>query len=190
MIYQRNSLSRLCITQAAFEGLLFRLRVFLPVLDLVQAFGFKKNATEHHWAGYRTHISTQHTRMSDQRRREVCYNFYYMERTNRMKGDPWSFRQSGIYQQVYPDSGVSSWIILQPPNGMIANIKEASEIPIEEANDVAKQTGVGLRLHVSFITLMATSWAEYVEHLQCQLSDLVSLREPPRLSCAVSQPAF
>lgn len=190
MIYQRNSLSRLCITRNAFEALLFRLRVFLPVLDLIQAFGFKKNATEHSWAGYRTYVSTQYTRISDQRRKEICYNFYYMERTNRTKGDPWSFRQSGIYQQMYPDGETTSWIILQPPNGMIANIKEAFDVPIEETNNVAKRTVIGLRLHVTFITFMATNWAEYVEHLQCQLSDLVSLSSPLSSSCAVSQSIF
>src|SRR5947209_13937289 len=55
ILTQEHSWSRLNISETAFQALLTEFYVFLPFLDCVCAFGFKKHEDDHNWIGCRMH---------------------------------------------------------------------------------------------------------------------------------------
>lgn len=101
---------------------------------------------------------------------EFCYNLQYMEKNNRRKGDPWSFRQSGVYQQISVSSRRSTWIILQPSDGVRAQLKRVLESSLEQGR---KSNESAIYFHVIFLSSMAGNWQEYLEYLHSQVTVFV-----------------
>lgn len=93
-----------------------------------------------------------------------------MEKNNRRKGDPWSLRQSGVYQQISVSSRRSTWIILQPSNGVRAQLKQALESSLEQSREGDESTAY---LHIIFLSSMAGNWQEYLEYLHSQVNAFV-----------------
>ena len=103
---------------------------------------------------------------------EFCYNFQYIEKNARVKGDPWSLRQSGVYQKFFQGTNRSIWIILSPSSGVPTQIEK-----LLRSYAVADlQCGqAAVYVHVILISLMANNWQEYLEDLHRQLLILVSI---------------
>jgi len=102
---------------------------------------------------------------------ECCYSFQYMKENRRNVGDPWSLRQTAVYHQFHQKDGQSCWIILQIATGMRVQFEQAlSDKRYRNSHD-----GVDpVRLHVDFLSAMASNWARYLECLHTQLAELVS----------------
>jgi hypothetical protein len=99
-------------------------------------------------------------------RTEFCYNFQYMVRNGRNRGDPWSLRRTGIYQQVDFDKNASCWIMLQPSD----DVDKLSERALRDNSQAGNcQSGGPMFLHVLFLSTMVDSWDEYIESLHSQL---------------------
>lgn len=93
-----------------------------------------------------------------------------MEKNNRRKGDPWSLRQSGVYQQISVSSRRSTWIILQPSNGVRVQLKQALESSIDQGQEGDESTAY---FHLTFLSSMAGNWQEYLEYLHSQVAVFV-----------------
>jgi hypothetical protein len=108
-------------------------------------------------------------------RTEFCYNLQYMEKNNRGRPDPWSLRQSGVYEQkLLPNSGQSNWIFLQPAREVPSQLKQIFE-GFSEGPDPNGSSNLTVHIHLVFISFMARNWQEYLEHLQAQLAALVRM---------------
>lgn len=94
----------------------------------------------------------------------------YMEKTNRRKGDPWSLRKSGVYQQISVSSRRSTWIVLQPSNGVRAQLEQAFESSLEQDQEGNESA---IYFHVIFLASMAGNWQEYLEYLHSQVTVFV-----------------
>lgn len=95
-----------------------------------------------------------------------------MDRNGRDRGDPWSLRQCGIYQQICLTTRRSSWIMLQISESIRAHINQILQRGSHENECSSIDPMI---FHVVFISAMAANWQEYLEHLQSQIAILVSI---------------
>ena len=103
---------------------------------------------------------------------ECCYSLRYMEENGRSAGDPWSLRQTAVYHQFHQEDGRSCWIILQIATGMRIRLEQA----LSDKRYRNRRDGVDpVRLHIDFLSAMASNWARYLEYLHAQLAKLVSV---------------
>lgn len=110
----------------------------------------------------------------------------YMEKNNRRKGDPWSLRQSGVYQQISVSSRRSTWIILQPSKGVRAQLEQALESSLEQGQEGNESA---IYFHVIFLSSMAGNWQEYLEYLHSQITVFVSSIIHSHKRCCVTDDA-
>ncbi|PMD19759.1 hypothetical protein NA56DRAFT_705470 [Hyaloscypha hepaticicola] len=100
---------------------------------------------------------------------KFCYNLQYVDLNGRNRGDPWSLRQCGVYQQICLKTCRSRWVLLQVSDKIRAQLDQALQ------NRSQKNVELGINPmvpHIIFISTMAVNWQEYLEHLQLQLSVL------------------
>lgn len=101
---------------------------------------------------------------------ELCYNVQYMDKNNRNRGDPWSLRQWGIYQQCILSNHRTMWIIVQPPPDICDHIYQILD---QNAANAQSSETCAAHIHLAFIALMARNWQEYLEYLQSELAFFV-----------------
>jgi hypothetical protein len=95
----------------------------------------------------------------------------YVSPNGRSRGDPWSLRQFGVYQQIGISQQASTWILLQLPGEMRSKLEKTLQGKLYNTNDLGIDPMVP---HLIFISSMATNWQPYIEHLHSQLTSLVS----------------
>jgi hypothetical protein len=94
-----------------------------------------------------------------------------MEENSRQHGDPWSLRQTGVYQQVNAEIQNSTWILLQLSRST-RSLLEAATIQSRFKNDNSISL---MQLHCIMLSATTGNWGKYIKFLQSQLSDIVSL---------------
>lgn len=102
--------------------------------------------------------------------KELCYVNRFIEQNGRNRGDPWSHRQTGVYQKIHFDTGYSSCLILQLSRSIQKQFKDAI------AEHVPGRTGQGaqmMQLHLLILISTADNWSEYIEHLYSMVKVLV-----------------
>ena len=95
----------------------------------------------------------------------------YFEKNGRNRGNPWSLRQTGVYQQVTLTEGISNWIILQPSNSCRSQLDKIMQSNTRGETLLAMNP---MLLHLHFLTAMAGQWEEYIQNLHDSLKELVS----------------
>ncbi|KAI9861844.1 MAG: hypothetical protein M1824_001955 [Vezdaea acicularis] len=156
------------ISQLALQTLLASHRVFIAFLDLLPTYGLRTHDDQHTWSGFRSSLPIQGSKDADTMH-ECCYSLRYMEENGRGVGDPWSLRQTAVYHQFHQKNGQSCWIILQIATGMRTRLEQAlADKMYRNRRDGVDQ----VRLHVDFLSAMASNWALYLEYLHDQLSKL------------------
>ncbi|KAF2809500.1 uncharacterized protein BDZ99DRAFT_463282 [Mytilinidion resinicola] len=163
IIRQKNTFSRLLITQMGIQIILEGHRVFTPFFDALTAFGFKRDDDHRVWDSfYSSGLDGNETNSVI----ELCYVVRYVERNNRSPKNPWSLRQTGIYQQTILHQQNSTWILLQPSQNLYDDLKEklygrptGSDTPIRSS----------YLLHLDFLSSMASNWGEYIEYLWAEM---------------------
>jgi hypothetical protein len=94
-----------------------------------------------------------------------------MAQNGRNRGDPWSLRQTGVYQKSDFSTGKSAWILMQLAVDTRAHLEER-----------LTDRGISLQNPMQFHTLIllstARSWTDYLEHLDAQLTELVRTMAP------------
>jgi hypothetical protein len=88
----------------------------------------------------------------------------------RDRGDPWSLRQCGVYQQICLKTRRSTWILLQVSRRMRAKLDQALRSRAYKNDKLGIDPVVP---HIIFISAMAANWQEYLEYLHSQLAILV-----------------
>ena len=95
-----------------------------------------------------------------------------MERHGRGTGNPWSLRQTGIYQQSYHHAKLSVWVLLQPSKILRTRLlivlgnKSVQNSPIVEESPML--------FHSLVLSLTASNWKSYLDDLDSEVKELVS----------------
>jgi hypothetical protein len=85
--------------------------------------------------------------------------------------DPWSVRQSAVYQQYNSRTDRIMFILISPSNV----VREAFIKELEKAAQSGK-TLHSFDLHRILVTLLHSNWREYVRSLEKLMGDQVSLQ--------------
>lgn len=187
------SWGQLQISREAFQRILACHHVFAPFLHVVNEFGskirheFSKSNTFH----VCNHMNTCPTfkfksngnalhdygeiaigsSTSSDKNIEVTYILQYVERNGRNRGDPWSLRQTGVYQQTTFDSHKSMWIFLQLSQSTKAALKEVLQNqPIYPCGSDSP-----MALHALLLGVTVHNWGDYIQSLSKQLMCVVRL---------------
>ncbi|KAK3356291.1 hypothetical protein B0T25DRAFT_536434 [Lasiosphaeria hispida] len=149
------SWSQLCITELAFRTLLASLRVFTPFLPVVHTFGAKTNDKQRvrDLAFYRVLSSAY----------EFCYNIRYFELNGRGRGNPWSLRQTGVYQKCL-DNKQSTWLLLNSSNYITDRISAAFRGQNRSIHESCKASQ--LLPHLFIFSAATRNWDLYTENLR------------------------
>jgi hypothetical protein len=94
-----------------------------------------------------------------------------MELNGRQKGNPWSLRQTGVYQQLDLSQQRSAWILLQPSRYIHNHF--ASFPGSEDINSTARRD-TALHLHFVFLFTGIKNWHAYIQHVESRLRIYVS----------------
>lgn len=105
------------------------------------------------------------------RKTEICYNLHYMTQNGRNRGDPWSLRQTGVYQKSHLSTGTSAWILMQLAADTRAHLEKRLA-----GRGVSLQNP--MQLHTLILLSTARNWTDYLEHLDTQLTELVRTMAP------------
>ena len=189
LFYQHFSWGRFTIPHEAFRRVLSAHSVFSPYFDFVRAFGVKRNEDESNWNGHRFRSlpgrsgkdrslsyginSLWSTRLEDIAYLywpEFCYNIQYVELNKRRKGNPWSLRTMGLYQQINSITHRSVDILLQPSDG----VRQCYETALTRKHCSNELPCVDpIALHILVISSAVANWQPYLEGLQRELTALV-----------------
>ncbi|KAK2865047.1 hypothetical protein FQN49_003963 [Arthroderma sp. PD_2] len=131
--------------------------------DCLHGFGFKIQEDCKIWDGFQARMSPTGPY------HELCYTIRFYEKNGRPSGNPWSLRQTGIYQQLDMSTGKSTWIFLQPSR-TIQN--QARKITHTNLLDQRFHHIDPLSLHKLFISTGLNTFGDYLEVLQEQLREL------------------
>ena len=101
---------------------------------------------------------------------EFCYNVKYVARNGRPQRNPWSIRQTGIYERHNLHTGESVWIILEPSERAHRRLKEATT---SRHLSGGKTRATCMALHAAILIASGREWGEYLEDLRGQMQQLV-----------------
>lgn len=160
MFQQGHSWGRFKFTKDICQRILGFHNVFLPFLDCIHAFGLKSGEDTRIWDGfYATNSATP----------ELCYVLRYFENNGRGSGNPWSLRQTGIYQKYAPDSGKSIWILVQPSDAFSSQLHK---ILLHDSTFQGRGSFDPMQLHSVCLSLSLDNFGEYIENLQSDITQM------------------
>lgn len=151
------SWSHLLITESAFRRILASLHVFTPFLRVVHAFGKKTNDKQRARDSAFYHIQSSSAY-------EFCYNIRYFELHGRGRGNPWSLRQTGVYQRCLPSNQQSTWLILNYSSYIFDRVSMAFEKKRSQPLEACR--GSVLTPHLFILSAATRNWGQYVEILR------------------------
>ncbi|KAG6979696.1 hypothetical protein FocnCong_v010773 [Fusarium oxysporum f. sp. conglutinans] len=147
------SWSQICVTELAFRNVLATLHVFTPFLHVVHTFGTKTSDKQRARNVVHCHKWPAHGF-------EFCYNIRYFELNGRKRGNPWSLRQTGMYQNCVLRKQ-SRWILLNYSTYIYDRVSEAfasANVPHCGASTLVP--------HLFLLSAATRSWNLYIEALR------------------------
>ena len=94
----------------------------------------------------------------------------YVTSNGRDRGDPYSLRQTGVYQKLSSEGQRSDWILLQP-------CADAQEQLLQHSFG-ASESGTllqdSIELHQMLLSPMVLNWDDYLETIRVRLEEFVS----------------
>lgn len=189
-IHQTKSWSPLQVSLDMYHMLCERLEVLPQFLDVLSGFGVKTSEVDEESpvSFQRFHClqddATKLQRCGECRTKfkvpcwiseEITYNFYHVEQHGRSNlKDPWSIRQTAVYQRFSFSDERSTWIIIQLAKPIRTIIEKviAGERPRSSTN-----CGHWLQpivIHSMILTISQRRWKYYIRYLAERLSSLVS----------------
>jgi hypothetical protein len=180
----------LSITEPAFRKILASLRVFTPFLRIVHAFG-KKTSDKQRARDLAYHCMqpssayglfpmtmTRCPSLTSQWV-EFGYNIRYFELNGRGRGNPWSLRQTGVYQRCLSNKR-STWLLLNFSSYIIDRVSAALQ---EENNSIhGSCEAPPLLPHLFIISAATRNWEPYIEDLRRKVMVFVRLRVLPSVT--------
>ncbi|KAH8723430.1 hypothetical protein GQ44DRAFT_313658 [Phaeosphaeriaceae sp. PMI808] len=164
LIPQRFSWGRLQITSEAFESVRMKNYIFPRIVHMLREFGSKTcdNLPQH--CSFQGGRFTKHSHIY-----KLCYINRFVERNGRGRGDPWSIRQTGVYQKIYFDTGYSSCVVLQISK---FTRKQLDLVTAEQALGHFDQGDQIMELHRLILLSTADNWGGYIDHLHSIVKDM------------------
>jgi hypothetical protein len=105
---------------------------------------------------------------------EICYTVRFFEENQRNTGNPWSLRQTAVYQGVDHSTGASAFIFLQPSSYIE---KRLSDKLYAITQDDSLHGLRHILLHVVLLSSSLVNWDRYISTQVSDLERLVSLLE-------------
>ncbi|KUJ21645.1 uncharacterized protein LY89DRAFT_729158 [Mollisia scopiformis] len=180
-IRQKHSYARLYITKELFDQLLIAYSVFSRIWDFVLPFSFKTRESDLVNAPFRFR-QLEHLKSPELGSFECAYGFRYVELNHRTLArrenpdyDPWSVRQSAVYQRYDSKYNRIMFILITPSETARKNLEEAVK------NAIARPGRLNaFDLHRILLSTLHENWRLYVrslENLMTQQSERVVLAE-------------
>ncbi|PVH74785.1 hypothetical protein DL98DRAFT_19703 [Cadophora sp. DSE1049] len=182
-IRQKHSYSRLYITRALFDQLIHCYSVFQRFWDFIIPFSFKTRESDISHAPFRFR-QLEPVLVGDLQPGsfECAYGFRYAvlnHRKEAMEGnpdyDPWSIRQTAIYQQYNREKSRVMLILVSPPE----TSRKLLECTIQSYRDRRRRPNT-FDLHRILISNLHENWRLYIRDLEKSLreqSDRVTLTQ-------------
>ncbi|KAH7198913.1 uncharacterized protein B0J16DRAFT_392732 [Fusarium flagelliforme] len=178
IIRRDNSWSRLNVTSNVFYHLYNTLEIdpqFLKIIggfqrrwsshveDIMRCYGSATTATVNEGDNPEMVDGTTGLK-ADYLSSDICYSIYHFELHGRALDDPWSCRQSAIYQKYSSNNARSDFIIIQPP-ARFSSYTTGQPHP--------------MTLHLEFISACISNWQNYMNYVSkrlepCLFADLSS----------------
>lgn len=98
-----------------------------------------------------------------------------MEKNGRNRGDPWSLRQTGVYQQAKLEHRHSAWIFLQ----LSSSTRQGLEKALGKQSGSQDEGDSPMAHHALLLLATVDNWGEYIRSLDRELRDIVSVSYPP-----------
>ncbi|KAH8651810.1 hypothetical protein BGZ60DRAFT_420312 [Tricladium varicosporioides] len=166
-IRQKHSYSRLYITRSRFKELLHHYNVFSRIWDFLLPFSFKVRESDLVNAPFRfRNLEPQNATTLGSF--ECAYGYRYVELNHRDQAkrenpdyDPWSVRQSAVYQQYNSEYKRIMFILITP--------SETARKNLEKAILHASENGRALNafdLHRILISTLHENWRLYIRSLE------------------------
>ncbi|KAK6352407.1 hypothetical protein TWF730_009234 [Orbilia blumenaviensis] len=160
IIRQRNTLSRLKISEQGLQLIINGHNLSTRFLRVVTSFGWRRHDEHRAWDGYYTSPTALKPLRCNNRMSELSYVVRYVERHDRSPKNPWSVRQIGICQQTVVGTEKSVWVLLQPSASVYNELKDTLERRAQNQSTSAEDS---CSLHLDILESLASSWADYVE---------------------------
>ncbi|PMD54055.1 uncharacterized protein K444DRAFT_134739 [Hyaloscypha bicolor E] len=174
-IYQKNSYSRLYITYDLFEWLLSAFSMFPAIWDFVLPFRFQtgESADVGSPPFKFGNIESVFPETPKGGSWELAYSFRYVVRNQREKQlesypdyDPWSIRQTAVYQQYQRSNDKMIFVLIAPSDPA----RQSLEAAIGQAKDSGKELNA-FELHGGLISTLQDNWRLYIRGLEQVLKD-------------------
>ncbi|KAH8817013.1 hypothetical protein F5884DRAFT_241855 [Xylogone sp. PMI_703] len=169
-IKQRNSYSRLQITRELFTQLLESYWVFPRFWEYTRSFGFKTKENDLINAPFEFRQRQSAIKPDNELKSFECaYGFRFVEMNNRVSVgvdnpdyDPWSVRQSAIYQQYDSQHDRIMFILISPSR----SVQEALRLALSNAATFSYKQPNAFDLHRTIISTLYENWRLYIGSLE------------------------
>ncbi|KAH0613689.1 uncharacterized protein H6S33_005575 [Morchella sextelata] len=195
------SRSRVAIPEDTLRKLLTVHQVMPGFIDFLQAFGRKASSSDTGFGGCKRRIEYATPNSSKQRNMksygmwiirvedvyyngtngyasEICYNIKFAEEHGRKEKedeppkDPWSIRQTCIYQKFEYEKKSSTWIMVQPSDKATTRLNEVFKARAEEY--IEDTVHNPMDIHLVFLSGAAENWRWYYNYLENKLYDMTT----------------
>lgn len=148
------------------------LKVHPSFLDIVHTSGEKIAPVEESFAAQFTRIlppipTTDRSIPSLKRGYELGYNIKYVEKHGRKLADPYSLRETGVYQKWDPACRRGDWIFMQPSESIKGLLE--TRFPTTTKKDAEYL----FQIHAAILTKASSNWRFYINHLEDVFSKIV-----------------
>ena len=162
-----------------FECVLQVHNVFSSLLDCLRAFGLRFDEDSRIRDGFycgpaRTSGRSCHFVNIIRKRsydwKELCYTLRYYEENGRASGNPWSLRQTAVYQKYDRQEDRWTWFLIQPSHSFLSQLESSLR---QDATCQSRCTSDPLFIHKMCLTLGLSSFGEYVDAVHSDVVQLV-----------------
>jgi hypothetical protein len=157
-----------------------RENVFPYFLDTVFAFGVRTKDDDNTWPNFHSRVSYPAAGESvdgfggyvetEGLAVETCYTVRFFERNHRNTGDPWSLRQTGVYQRFDTATNNSVWTLIKPSHYLQVRLRD-------KLHTLARRPQLRpvrhMLLHLVIVSSTLEGWAEYITTQQDVLERFV-----------------
>ncbi|PVI08330.1 hypothetical protein DM02DRAFT_722620 [Periconia macrospinosa] len=165
ILRQDYSWGRFNISAEMFNTLASSISMFPPFMDFLSTFGFKLRAEDENFQCYHKCI-TRESSICDTV--EFMYNIRYPAKHGRNIQDPWSIRNTAVYQKYNCEQRSCIWVMLQPSEVDYQLISRWNE----HSQDSYYQGKISSTIRLSLLWNAAHNWRPYMNYLESELSTL------------------
>ncbi|KAL6694349.1 hypothetical protein J3F84DRAFT_42655 [Trichoderma pleuroticola] len=139
--------------------------VFPLFMGTVHTFGYRRKDDNSTWDNFHWRQSRKESKIEQV---EICYTVRFFEENHRGTGDPWSLRQTGIYQKIDCSKGISRFIFLQPSTYFERLLEGKLEVLGQDRFRPLRH----LVIHIIVLSASISNWHNYIAAQTVELEKL------------------